>query len=66
MHSKKQYIAPTLTVVTFKTERGYQASGLQVFKVFSNIATPGVEIASSQEDWDATENLFGDNNTWDN
>lgn len=27
MNNKKQYIAPQLTVVTFKTEQGYAASG---------------------------------------
>lgn len=27
MGTKKQYIAPVLTVVTFKTEKGYAVSG---------------------------------------
>jgi len=30
METKKEYMAPELTVVTFKTEKGYAASGDQL------------------------------------
>ena len=32
MNTKKEYIAPTLTVVSFKMEQGYAASGLRLFQ----------------------------------
>ena len=67
METKKQYIAPELTVVTFKVERGYATSGgsdpLQALRIFADALTPGLN--SSQEVWSSEENLFGGNdNTW--
>ena len=62
MNQKKQYTAPTLTVVTFKTERGFAQSGLSATKFRLNtllgLYTPDIE--SSQEAWGAEEDLFTD------
>ncbi len=37
METKKEYTAPELTVVSFKTERGYAASGFDAFKLISSL-----------------------------
>ena len=57
MDHKKQYIAPQLTVVKFKTERGYALSsklGLfheqQIYDEFYN--------SQNQENWEESGNLF--------
>ena len=68
MKTNKQYTAPALTVVTFKTERGYATSGtqpasngLEIFKVITNMLEPNVEVASTQEDWTTDESTFAGN-----
>ena len=65
MNTKKQYIAPTLTVVTFKTERGFAQSGLSATKFSLNtiMGLYSPTIISSQEIWGVEEELFTDN--WD-
>lgn len=45
---KKQYITPLLTVVTFRTERGYALSGIGLAETFN---LP--DGADSQEAWQA-------------
>ena len=62
MHSKKQYIAPTLTVVTFKTERGYAQSSLNAtrFRLNSLLGLNAHDIYSNQEAWGAEEDIFTD------
>lgn len=53
--NKKEYTAPTLTVVTVKAERGYAGSLTRTFY----LALLGEnKIFSSQETW-GTESLFG-------
>ena len=63
--NKKQYTAPELTVVTFKSERGFAQSGLSATKFRLNsllgLYTPSIE--SGQETWSAQEDLFSDD--WD-
>lgn len=55
METKKEYIAPELTVVEFKTERGYAASQLDVFQ----FATQLLNLQSgNMETWDVTDNTF--------
>jgi len=69
MNYKQQYTAPTLTVVSFKSERGYAQSGLTSFRFVMSSALSGtpISVTSNQEQWDAPVNLFGDNNNnWDN
>lgn len=65
MNTKKIYTTPTLTVVTFKAERGYAES------LFSRARTVSITslfssgpVISNQENWSAEQNLF-DDNTWD-
>ena len=55
MKGKKQYIAPELTVVEFKAERGYASSTLNL-KLISAIV--GIN-AFSQEIWTIDNNTFG-------
>ena len=61
---KKQYIAPTLTVVTFKMERGYSASGYGPDKAFLglfDIESVDGYNNQGQQNWSGSEsNPFGD------
>ncbi len=52
---KKQYIKPELTTVTFKAERGYQASGAKTFQLLLPAAFSEVSLPSSQESWNAID-----------
>lgn len=61
METKKEYTAPELTVVTFKTERGYAASNpLAALSVLSTLI--GLNTGS-METWsfDENDNTFDDN-----
>lgn len=61
METKKEYIAPELTVVTFKTERGYAASNpLAAFRLLTQLV--GIDNGSMEE-WDFSESddTFDDN-----
>lgn len=61
MNTKKEYLAPTLSVVTIKNEKGYAASnGKMRFSLFSALMTEPA-INSNQETWAPEENLF---DTW--
>ena len=61
--NKKEYTAPTLTVVEFKAERGYAVSGPLGMVVPTQLL--GTFNAQGIENWDVNEaNLIGD--TWDN
>ena len=58
---KKEYIAPTLTVVSFKAERGYAASGNRSISTFLslNFLDAGNDFNSQgQENWEE-DNSFG-------
>ena len=60
--NKKQYVAPTLTVVEFKTERGYASSGPLSMVVLAQFL--GTFSAQGMELWEEPSNpLFGD--SWD-
>ena len=65
--NKKQYTTPTLTVVTFKTERGYAQSSLSAtkFRLNSLLGLVNPTVISTQEGWGDEVNLFGDDNNWD-
>ena len=62
MESKKQYIAPELTVVEFKVEKGYADSqgGEQPFilRLFFGGSADGYN-AQGQEEWDSDNSTFG-------
>jgi hypothetical protein len=61
METKKEYTAPELTVVSFKTERGYAASNpLAALSVLSTLI--GLNTGS-METWsfDENDNTFDDN-----
>ena len=65
MNTKNQYIAPELTVVTFKTERGYalstppvvQNNAINAIKIM--LGSAPVENISTGEAWSVDENTFG-------
>lgn len=60
MKDKKEYVAPSLTVVTFKSERGYaQSLGKQYLKLTSAFLGNSLTIESSQELWANDELTFG-------
>ena len=63
METKKEYTAPELTVVTFKTERGYAASSnnaLAALQMLSNaLGLSGGNIEAW--DFDQNDNTFDDN-----
>lgn len=62
--SKKEYIAPTLTIVTFKSELGYAASSQYSMRTFNLLSAFMVAEPTtvSQESWGTEEtNLF---DTW--
>lgn len=62
METKKEYIAPELTVVEFKTERGYAASQLDVLQ----FATQLFSLSSgNMETWDVTDNTFTEEGGFD-
>lgn len=53
MEHKKEYIAPQLTVVTFRTEQGYAASNIFSSLVFwEELDMPGEEHVESYTDHD--------------
>lgn len=65
MGTKKQYIAPALTVVTFKAERGYATSGLpdpakQILEIQATLSGITLTKGSGLEAWGAIdEATFG-------
>lgn len=63
METKKEYIAPELTVVEFKTERGYAASQLDVLQ----FATQLFSLQSgNMETWTVDNETFNDEGfTWE-
>ena len=63
--NKKTYTPPTLTVVTFKSERGFAQSTLNAtkFRLNSLLGVFAPDIESGQEAWSAQEDLFSDD--WD-
>lgn len=55
---KKQYLPPTLTVVTFKAERGFAGSVQFLHMIFSPEDNPGYN-SSGQESWSQDDGSFG-------
>ncbi len=64
METKKEYIAPELTVVEFKTERGYAASQFDVLQFATSLF--GLQ-SGNMETWDIDDNTFNDGGgfTWE-
>ena len=57
MKDKTEYIAPVLTVVTFKMERGFAASSFIISHIFLE---EGADMMNNQESWKTNDNAFGD------
>jgi len=61
MNTKKEYIAPTLTAVTFKAEQGYASSGFRLFQdlmFFEQDYDPDYNT-QAQENWHDDGGAFG-------
>ena len=60
MSQKKQYIAPELTVVSFKMEKGYAASGEEPFiqRLLFGGSADGYN-SQGQEEWSTDNSTFG-------
>lgn len=58
METKKEYIAPELTVVTIKAERGYAASNLYTVRILNQLL--GSLTGSNMEAWGPEDNSFND------
>ena len=59
MNDKKEYIAPELTVVSFKVEQGFFGSGQKAFSLFPFL---GIDAFNnqSQEVWSEGGDFGGD------
>ena len=57
MKDKKEYIAPVLTVDTFKMERGFAASSFSICHIFLG---EDADMTNNQESWETNDNAFGD------
>lgn len=57
---KKEYSAPTLTVVSVKSERGYVASNFALLSLWMTPAEQQVESYNVHDNWgdDAYNNFF--------
>lgn len=65
METKKKYIVPQLTVVSFKAERGYALSSMRLFPDVDLDIINSDYNSSNQENWLQDEsNIFG--STWGN
>lgn len=66
METKKTYIAPQLTVVSFKAEQGYSLSGVSSMRLFQDASLDAINDdynSSNQENWyQDSKNIFG--NEW--
>lgn len=61
MNTKKEYVAPTLTVVTFKVEQGFTAS--TEFRLFQDFQLFNEDYESryndqAQENWTTDQNNY--------
>lgn len=58
---RKEYIAPELTVVSFKMERGFALSGFATMDLFHELEQEDLYNASNQENWyyEEDNNFFG-------
>ena len=65
METKKNYIAPQLTVVSFKAEQGYSLSSVSTMRLFHDAELDIINNYNeyNQENWSVDEsNIFG--STW--
>ncbi len=66
METKKTYIAPQLTVVSFKAEQGYSLSAVSSMRLFQDASLDAINDdynSSNQENWyQDSKNIFG--NEW--
>ena len=65
METKKNYIAPQLTVVSFKAEQGYSLSSVSTMRLFHDAELDIINNYNeyNQENWhQGSSNIFG--STW--
>lgn len=58
METKKQYLAPELTIVTFRVENGFTISGGGDRKILSNQTPTNDYNDNNQQKWTNGGNLF--------
>lgn len=58
MNEKKQYVAPELTVVSFKVEMGFSGSGTEKISLFHYLEDNDYYNAQNQENWYEETNFF--------
>jgi len=51
METKKTYIAPQLTVVSFKAEQGYSLSAVSSMRLFQDASLDAIYNSNNQENW---------------
>jgi len=59
MNTKKKYIAPALTAVSFKVEKGFATSGFSTLQLENNIELFESYNQQGQENWHDEGDLFG-------
>ena len=60
MEKKKEYVAPALVSITFKTERGYSSSLLTMTALFDAEEQQQMEDYSTANGWTSGSNSFWD------
>lgn len=61
MNEKKQYVAPQLTVVSFKVEMGFSGSAVEKLSLFHFLEVNDYYNAQNQENWYEQSSFF---DTW--
>lgn len=59
MNTKKKYIAPALTAVSFKVEKGFATSGFSTLQLENDIDLMRSYNQQGQENWHDEGDLFG-------
>ena len=59
MNTKKKYIAPALTAVSFKVEKGFATSGFSTLQLENDIELFESHNQQGQENWHDEGDLFG-------
>ncbi len=59
MNTKKKYIAPALTAVSFKVEKGFATSGFSTLQLENDIDLMQSYNQQGQENWHDEGDLFG-------
>ena len=57
---RKEYVAPVLTVVSFKVEQGFAMSGFATMELFHDLEQDDLYNYNTPENWyEPEQNIFG-------